>query len=323
MFSVLKHVASLRRRLLVWPLAAGILCGVALAGGCKGIMGDGVTDSGNPTDGDTSAGDGDADHDVVVDADRDAVSDSDLDPTQDSDLDEEVDRDEAGMDAEADLDLAADADEEVLGPCPADMVETDSCCMDRYEAPNRSSELPLVMYNFVEAADWCAARGRRLCFDDEWQDACEGPAELRYPYGDEHVPGLCNDDELWRVYSQTLLNGWPGAAAHAEIETLDELFATAAEASTSGAAAAEHVESLYQGEPAGANPECRGVVEVFDLVGNVEEWTRRRDGGERDFHGALKGRYWAESRTCQSSVTTHGDSFRFYEIGFRCCLDLL
>jgi formylglycine-generating enzyme required for sulfatase activity len=76
---------------------------------------------------------------------------------------------------------------------------------------------------------------------------------------------------------------------------------------------------LYQGEGGGENAGCVNEYRVFDLVGNVEEWTRRADGAGTDFHGALKGRYWAESRTCQSTVTTHGDTFRFYEIGFRCC----
>lgn len=31
------------------------------------------------------------------------------------------------------------------------------------------------------------------------------------------------------------------------------------------------------------------------------------------------GRYWADTRTCQDIILTHGDLFRFYEIGFRCC----
>jgi formylglycine-generating enzyme required for sulfatase activity len=64
---------------------------------------------------------------------------------------------------------------------------------------------------------------------------------------------------------------------------------------------------------------CTAGNGVFDLTGNIEEWTRRRDGGQANFHGNLKGRYWAETRTCQNSITTHGDTFRFDEIGFRCC----
>lgn len=206
-------------------------------------------------------------------------------------------------------------------PCPPDMLLTGTTCMDRYEAPNRDGEPPLVMYTFVEAEDWCIARGKRLCFDDEWTAACAGPEGLAYPYGDTHMPGVCNDEETWRVYDQSLLNGWPPSASDPAVESLDALYAAAAATGPAGAAAAEHVAALYQGEPAGANPGCAGAAAVRDLVGNVEEWTRRRDGGAPSFHGALKGRYWAESRTCQSAVTTHGDGFRFYEIGVRCCRD--
>ena len=83
--------------------------------------------------------------------------------------------------------------------------------------------------------------------------------------------------------------------------------------------AAEHVAALYQGLGSGAKVGCTNEVGAFDLTGNVEEWTRRRDGGKKDFHGNLKGRYWADVRTCVDNITSHGDGFRFYEIGFRCC----
>jgi hypothetical protein len=54
--------------------------------------------------------------------------------------------------------------------------------------PNRAGALPLVMYTFVEAEAWCAARDRRLCFDDEWLAACAGSDGLAYPYGATRVP---------------------------------------------------------------------------------------------------------------------------------------
>jgi sulfatase modifying factor 1 len=201
------------------------------------------------------------------------------------------------------------------------MLPVTGACMDRYEAPNVAGGLPLVMYTFVEAEAWCGARGKRLCFDDEWQEACAGPDQLAYPYGDTRVPGQCNDDKVWRAYDQPLLNGWPTSASSPTVGSLDELLAAARAVSATAAAAADHVASLYQGTGGGDLTGCVGPAGVFDLVGNVEEWTRRRDGGEPQFHGMLKGRYWAESRTCQSGVTVHGDGFRFYEIGFRCCRD--
>jgi hypothetical protein len=208
------------------------------------------------------------------------------------------------------------------GDCPAGMVPADGFCIDRYEAPGAAGALPLVMYTFDEADAWCAARGRRLCYDDEWTRACAGVAATRWPYGDVFRPGACRDDATWRPYDQTLLNGWPWGRSGPAIDSLDALLAAVAAASPTARAAAEHVRALYQGTPAGDRAGCTNETGAFDLTGNVEEWTRRRDAGDGpQFSGALKGRYWAEARTCQSAVTNHGNAFRFYEIGFRCCLD--
>ncbi len=202
------------------------------------------------------------------------------------------------------------------GLCPADMALVDGTCMDLYEAPNVAGALPLVMYTFDEAEAWCAARGRTLCLDTTWETACAGSAAASYPYGDTHQSGVCNDDETWLTYDQSKLSAWPASASATDVDNLEALLAKAGQTAS---ASAEHVEALYQGEGSGENAGCVGEHGVFDLVGNVEEWTRRADGGSASFHGNLKGRYWAESRTCQSDVTVHGDSFRFYEIGFRCC----
>lgn len=209
-------------------------------------------------------------------------------------------------------------------PCPPDMAAVEAVCVDRFEAPNRPGALPLVMYTFLEAEAWCGARGRRLCFDDEWTRACGGPALQAYPYGPTHQPGVCNDEEVWRTYDQPLLSAWPSSASTPDATSLETLLEAARAVSAGAAASADHVAWLYQGEPAAANAGCTyGAEGVYDLTGNVEEWTRRRDGGTTDFHGNLKGRYWAETRTCLSNITVHGDGFRFYEIGFRCCAEPL
>ena len=232
---------------------------------------------------------------------------------------------DSGGESEADASLDAnEAEAAPVPPCPGDMVQVGAFCIDRYEAPNVAGALPLVMYTFDESAAWCEARGKRLCFDDEWTQSCAGPAGTKYPYGDQHIPGVCNDEEQWLLYDQAKLNGWPWSVSKPNIESLGALLDAARAVSASGEVAADHVEALYQGEGSGANSGCEGPDGVFDLCGNVEEWTRRRDGGTGpDFSGALKGRYWAESRTCQNAVTTHGNGFRFYEIGFRCCREAL
>ena len=62
--------------------------------------------------------------------------------------------------------------------CPDDMVAQGGFCIDRFEAPGHRGALPLVMYTLSEAEAWCSHREKRLCFDDEWQDACEGGSVL-------------------------------------------------------------------------------------------------------------------------------------------------
>ena len=208
------------------------------------------------------------------------------------------------------------------GGCPEHMALVGAVCMDRYEAPNRPGALPLVMYTYLEGQRWCQERGKRLCYDDEWTQACQGAAGGLYPYGPAHQPGVCHDEELWRQYDQQRLNGWPGQASAPGVDSLEALLDGARAVSAAARTAADHVEGLYQGSGGGAYAGCVNEHGVFDLTGNVEEWTMRRDGGQPSFHGKLKGRYWAETRTCTQGVTSHGDSFRFYEIGFRCCLDL-
>ncbi len=223
---------------------------------------------------------------------------------------------------DAEPDVMPDAGDGALAACPPEMIGLGTFCIDRYEAPDVEGQLPLVMYTFDEADTWCTTRGKRLCFDDEWTTACEGPQQTSYPYGDALQPGNCNDDKTWIAYNQTKLNGWPWTLPASSIDRLPDLLAAASADSAAGATAAAEVQRLYQGTAAGDKPGCSNVDGAFDLEGNVEEWTRRRDGGQPSFHGSLKGRYWAEPRTCQSAVTVHGDAFRFYEIGFRCCRDV-
>ena len=207
------------------------------------------------------------------------------------------------------------------GPCPADMrlvpAPGGDVCMDVYEAPNKEGEVPFVMFTLPESQAWCEARGKRLCYDDDWTFACEGTEALAYVYGDTYDSSVCNTNKTWRQYSDSKMNGWGAHSSSPERETMAEVYA-AVEAN-GGFTASEHIQSLYQAEPAGTYPGCVDAWGIRDLIGGIEEWTLRRDGGEDSFHGNLKGRYWAESRTCQGNVRVHGDFFRFYEIGFRCC----
>jgi formylglycine-generating enzyme required for sulfatase activity len=183
------------------------------------------------------------------------------------------------------------------------MVALPTSCIDEYEAPNSRGELPIAQATAYDGERWCAERGKRLCYDDEWVRACEGPRGHRFPYGDTHKAGACNDDRSWIVVSWDALATWPDDAAVAE-----------------GA-------RLFQADMSGARADCVSDEGVYDLTGNVAEWVRRREGAVRPgWEHVLKGCYWAgcyhqPEPTCAFTNHAHPGAFRTYEAGFRCCTD--
>ncbi|NUQ76073.1 MAG: SUMF1/EgtB/PvdO family nonheme iron enzyme [Polyangiaceae bacterium] len=192
----------------------------------------------------------------------------------------------------------------VLPPlCPPDMAYIDGFCMDRFEAPNEKGAEPFVMESALSAIAWCESRGKRLCTETEWVLACRGPSDTTYGYGDSHESGRCNDDKMWMVVSEKTLATWPSPEAQAEVD------------------------KLYQGTPSGSLEGCDSGFGVFDLLGNVEEWVVRTLPHANNYPHVMKGCYWAgcyggSKPTCASTNPNHGDSFRYYETGFRCCMDV-
>jgi formylglycine-generating enzyme required for sulfatase activity len=187
--------------------------------------------------------------------------------------------------------------------CPSDMAALPSLCIDRYEAPNLRGQLPLYLKTAQDGETWCAARGKRLCTEDEWVRACQGPHGRHYPYGDEHRESICNDDRSWVPVHWELLARWPDELAYGEARR------------------------LFQADPSGARTACVSAEGVYDLTGNVAEWVRRSDPVPRPgYEHVLKGCYWAgcyhePHPNCVFRNSAHPGSFRTYEAGFRCCSD--
>jgi hypothetical protein len=81
------------------------------------------------------------------------------------------------------------------GDCPENMMPFESqgsmVCMDVYEWPNKDGERPSAYVTRREAADSCAAAGKRLCTLEEWQIACRGPERNLYPYGNKYNENYC------------------------------------------------------------------------------------------------------------------------------------
>ncbi|HQB43694.1 MAG TPA: SUMF1/EgtB/PvdO family nonheme iron enzyme, partial [Polyangiaceae bacterium] len=191
----------------------------------------------------------------------------------------------------------------VAQPCPEDMVDVASVCIDRFEAPNEKGKHPLLMQSAHDAEAWCKERGKRLCNEDEWVRACEGPQHLPFPYGETYQQGVCNDDKTWKAVQWGRLGRWPDDVARAEANRLD------------------------QSEPSGMREGCRSAEGVYDLTGNAGEWVIRTRDNPTNYSHVVKGCYWGKcfrpphTPSCEYVNYGHEAGFRSYEFGFRCCKD--
>ena len=119
-----------------------------------------------------------------------------------------------------------------------------------------------------------------------------------YPYGESHRPRYCNDDGVSpigilhgpqrsfddRTMNDRRLNQVPGTLART-----------------------------------GTYHRCQNEYGVFDMSGNLHEWTAEA-GGE------LHGGYYLDTSSlgagCEYVASGHSKEYRDYSTGFRCCADL-
>jgi sulfatase modifying factor 1 len=167
-------------------------------------------------------------------------------------------------------------------------------CMDRFEYPNVLGQNPVVVVTFHEAEALCKKSQKRLCNENEGTFACEGEEARPYPYGYTRDATACVVDRSWRPFAEGALQPRDGAGARAELDR------------------------LWQAEPSGARGACKSPFGVYDMTGNVDEWTR--SARSTGFSSILKGGYWGPVRArCRPATRAHNEDFIAYQQGFRCC----
>lgn len=172
-------------------------------------------------------------------------------------------------------------------------------CVDRYEWPNEPATKPVVAVDWLHARDECGGAGKRLCVESEWTLACEGRERLPYPYGYVRNPEACNIDRPYILPDESKWND--PKTRLTEIIRLD------------------------QRDPSGARESCVSPYGVSDMTGNVDEWVVNESGKERErpYVSGLKG-YWGPVRDCCRPMTTdYNQWYTGYQIGFRCCADVV
>jgi len=246
------------------------------------------------------------------------------------------------------------------GPCPEDMVHAThpdlpdvSFCIDRTEVTQADYTLFLVGVGDVAGAeqptecadnasltrtdagsncpnwsagdqravncvDWCDAyaycawAGKRLCGDleggplalgdpvtnDEWQFACSGGFQTTYPYGNTAEVCACYIPEEWETKMMCDLPSGTNYNQKAEVAS---------------------------------HPDCEGGFPgIFDMQGNVAEWTNRcepPDGMGTEHCSVRGGSTWSGNGssyyTCDNLAQSEERLQPALETGIRCCKDAL
>ncbi len=157
-------------------------------------------------------------------------------------------------------------------------------CIDRDEHVKQGETLPDNHVSLRMAEKQCAAEGKRVCRESEWNFACEGPEMLPYPYGLSRDASACNADRRDLVTPEGKL--------------------------------------IDHRVPPGSHPRCVSPFGVRDMAGNVEEMVARDPRGLGPTEPAMKGAYWQPSRNhCRAAQTKHDAWYHGPETGFRCCAD--
>jgi sulfatase modifying factor 1 len=214
--------------------------------------------------------------------------------------------------------------------CPPDTVNVDDrFCIDRYEAslvevladgreaawppfdavvPGRNlravsaaNVYPQAYISGTQAEQACEAAGKRLCAPVEWRKACMGPREQTFGYGTERIEGRCNDhgrSSMMRLFPVVATSWNKVSLFDMNDPRLNQLPDTLA----------------LTGSHAG----CTNEYGVFDMVGNLHEWTN-------DPHGTFQGGYYLDTHLngdgCSYRTVAHAMTYHDYSTGFRCCAD--
>lgn len=165
-------------------------------------------------------------------------------------------------------------------------------CIDRYAWPNEKGVRPEVMNNFYQAQVKCAAAGKRMCTESEWNFACEGPEMKPFPHGFTRDPKKCNGDHEWDN---------PNMKKVAKRDP-------------------KELARLWRGVPSGSQPECVSDFGVHDLPANNDEVVAG-ESPKAKFSSVHTGGPWYSGvrNQCRPKVYTHEEGFYYYFLGFRCC----
>ncbi|MCA9684947.1 MAG: SUMF1/EgtB/PvdO family nonheme iron enzyme, partial [Myxococcales bacterium] len=132
----------------------------------------------------------------------------------------------------------------------------------------------------------------------EWLRACQGASGNTYPFGNQPMAGTCNDARTCHPAIQYFETSADWIWSELDHPCLNQL-----------------PEGLDHG---GANPGCVSEDGLYDMMGNLHEWTA-------DPNGTFRGGFYVDTVIngpgCLYKTTAHTVTYWDYSTGFRCCAD--
>ena len=214
-------------------------------------------------------------------------------------------------------------------------------CIDQFEFPDMPCEYPVIWVKAREAAEICAAQGKRLCDAHEWEGACQGrlePPDYRF----DLAVGVSPNVAVERM-----------RAAHNRAHAASKRWSYGPEYQRGVCSAGSSKTPGCQGggwnrcgsntSPAGSFPDCHSPLGVYDLNGNAAEHMNlplspsqmSSTGSTTLGYTEMKGSwfifdtYRAHEDWCRwrapywhGSRVMDAHSHANYHLGFRCCKSL-
>jgi hypothetical protein len=148
-------------------------------------------------------------------------------------------------------------------------AEGAKACIDQFEFPDIPCTYPVVWVKAQEAAEVCAAEGKRLCDANEWEDACQGSTEPP-DYHFELAQGVPPETAIQRMrhyHNQAHANDkrWSYGPTYERQICATGSFKNPA---CNGGSWTECGSNTY---PTGSFPACKSPLDVYDLNGNAAE----------------------------------------------------
>lgn len=205
-----------------------------------------------------------------------------------------------------------------------------SACIDMFEFPNIPCTYPVVWVKAKEAAELCAAVGKRLCDAHEWEGACHGALEPPDYFFGRSVAAARSAHNAKYAGSKRWAYG-PSFQRGVCAQNSEK------SASCGGGGFNSCGSNTY---PTGAFPNCKSPLGVYDQHGNAAEHMNlpmapdqmasagSRKLGVTEMKGSwfIWDKYRAHPDWCRwrapywhgSKVMSSG-SHENYHLGFRCC----